>query len=139
MVFIRRTNKITLFSMLGLDLLKDENELEEQIKEKVESYNEGKYVILDRAFLSTSLNPNQPFEGNVEWIVKGHKGKEALFLGEHSKYWQEEEVLFQAGTRFRLLKICPPGTAEKIYKGDPKTTWKIYIETIPELEPLRGQ
>ena len=138
MIFRRGTSMITLLYMLRLNRSDDPKEWMKQLRKDLDLYNEGTNVILDRGFLSTASFPNAGLDGEVEWIIQGHAGDEAFFIGEESIFWEEGETLSQAGTKFRLLKICPPGTGGKIYMGDQKTTWKVYLETITDFAPLRG-
>lgn len=123
MVCRRGTDLQTLLCMLGND--------EASIRKNINKYNEGNTIIFDRGFLSTSPFPNAGLPGKVEWRIQGHAGDEALFIGKKSHFPIEGEMLFQAGTRFRLLKICPPRTEEQ--------PWKVYMETASELKPLRGK
>ncbi|MGN0413056.1 MAG: ADP-ribosyltransferase [Lachnospiraceae bacterium] len=138
MIFRRGTSMITLLYMLRLNNSDDPKDWMKQLRKDLDMYNEGTNVIMDRGFFSTASFPNTGLDGEVEWIIQGHAGDEAYFIGEESTFWEEGETLFQAGTRFRLLKICPPGTGGKIYVGDQKTTWKVYLETITDFGPLRG-
>ena len=138
MVFRRGTNLQTLLRMLRLNSSNDEA----AIMENIDKYNKGNEIISDRGFLSTASFSDAGFEGKVEWIIQGHAGDEAFFIANHSEFPDEGEMLFQAGTRFRLLRICPPGTGGVIYKckeGQQEKTWKVYMETVPELKPLRGK
>lgn len=137
MVFRRGTSVKTLACMLGMNPWMEDEELAESIDKKLIKYNEGNDIIFDRGFFSASAFSDAGPADQVEWVIQGHAGDEALFLGNQSWFPEEGEMLFQAGTRFRILRMCPPGTA-KIHKGNPGA-WKVYLETIPRLEPLRGE
>ena len=139
MVFKRYTDLATLLCMLNLDLSNGQMAMEKQLEKVIDRYNEeGNRLIFDRGFLSTTTRINVKFPGNVEWIIQGHANDEALYIGAKSKFGEEGEVLFQAGTCFRLLKICPAETGGEIKKGEDQITWKVYMETISKKEPLRG-
>lgn len=140
MVFKRYTDLATLLCMLNLDLSNDQIAMEKQLEKVIDMYNEeGNRLIFDRGFLSTTTKLNVKFPGNVEWIIQGHANDEAFYFGGKSNFGDEGEVLFQAGTCFRLLKICPLETGGKIKKGKDQITWKVYMETISKKEPLRGK
>ena len=147
MVFRRITDLKALLGMLRLEPSPGEN-LEVPIKKEIDKYNEGNEIIFDRGFLSTAAFSNSNIDAflyddlrdQVEWMIQGHVGDEALFIKKYSMYKTEDEMLFQAGTQFRLLRICPPGAGGVIYKrkNGQQKIWKVYIETVG-LEPLRGK
>lgn len=127
MVFRRDTNVETLLAMLGLKPQENEADLSSQVRKNIDKYNEGNEIVFDRGFLSTTPFVNAGFaskSGRVEWIIQGHAGDQALFVANHSHFENEGEMLFQAGTIFRLLRICPPGTEEN------QVGWKVYMETV---------
>ena len=138
MVFIRETNLQALLNALNLKPSEDERDLSIPIMKNMDKYNDGTQVVFDRGFLSTAAFPSQGLKGKVEWLIQGHAGDQALFVANHSHFVHENEVLFQAGTLFRVLKICPPGTGGVIYNGLQEDTWKVYMETTG-LDPLSGE
>lgn len=138
MVFIRETNLQALLNALNLKPSEDERDLSIPIMKNMDKYNDGSQVVFDRGFLSTGAFPSPGLRGKVEWLIQGHAGDQALFIANHSHFEHENEVLFQAGTLFRILKICPPGTGGVIYNGLQQDTWKVYMETTGA-DPLSGE
>ena len=128
MVFRRGTNVETLLAMLGLKPQEYGADLSAPVRKNINKYNEGNEIVFDRGFLSTTPFVDAGFVANqpdkVEWIIQGHAGDQALFVANHSRFENEGEMLFQAGTIFRLLRICPPGTEEN------QVGWKVYMETV---------
>lgn len=57
-------------------------------------------IVTERGFTSTSADIDKRFEGNVRFVIESKHGKLISFL---SAYPEEQEVMFQAGTRFRVL------------------------------------
>lgn len=152
-----------LANMLGIksdvpayDLSPDE--MEKVIKQSVEhiqkNQKEGKEIILtDPGFVSTSYNPNNPFADmgtGIEFVIKVNKGTEAVNLATLSTYSHEKEILLNAGTKFRFVKMYYSGTykvdgldyrkttVEQTGKEDPikhgRFFMKVYLETIPPEE-----
>ena len=134
------------------------DEMQKVIKQSVEhiqkNQKEGKEIILtDPGFVSTSYNPNNTFadmDTGIEFVIKVNKGTEAVNLATLSTYSQEKEILLNAGTKFRFVKMYYSGT-DKIDGLDYKKTTieqtgkkdlvkhgrfylKVYLETIPPEE-----
>lgn len=132
MVFRRGTDLQTLSFMLGINLSNGNEDIGTQIKKHIDKFNNGEQIVVDKGFFSTSPIATGGLPGEVEWIIQGHEGDEALYVDNYSDNHGEEETIFQAGTRFRVLKI---ETNEKTGTGK----WNVYLETLPGLEPLRGE
>lgn len=127
MVLRRATNLDTLSMMLGLKPGTDKEATRAQIEKNIARYNQGEDIVFDRGFLSTTPFANAGFKNepdNVEWLIQGHAGDQALYIANHSYFPNEGEMLFQAGTIFRLLRVCPPGTEAG------QVVWKVYMETV---------
>lgn len=127
MVLRRATNLDTLSMMLGLKPGTDKEATRAQIEKNIARYNQGEDIVFDRGFLSTTPFANAGFKNepdNVEWLIQGHAGDQALYIANHSHFPNEGEMLFQAGTMFRLLRVCPPGTEAG------QVVWKVYMETV---------
>ena len=126
------------------------DELKEAIKKKMD---EGNVFLRDKGFVSTSVRAGSGFgagnypdfnEPGIEFIILVKKGTHAMDLSNAGVMGQakdEDELLINAGTKFRVVKAyfnedadkkddkdIPP--EEKILKGN-KRSWKIYLETIP--------
>ena len=148
LVFRRGTNFSSLVRFLGIKPTGSVEGDMKLIREKLSDINSGSYMGQDRAFLSTSpLHdggfPAGGFSGKsngVEYVIQGHKGDEALYLDPYSACKGEGETLFQAGTKFRIVKVCPPeeGREITVKRGNTTGHWKVYMETIPGVEPVRG-
>lgn len=80
-----------------------------------EQHSEGKIVDYS-AFTSTSLAKG--FGGSHQFVIKSKKGK---YVGSHSTVYSEHEVLFKAGTKFKILS-----------KETIDTTTKIVMEEVLE-------
>ena len=109
-------------------------------------YNDGSAMVSDRGFLSTSPFKDGGFPtggmneaDGVEFVIQAHQGDEAFYLGGNSGGMSDEEteMIFQAGTQLRIVKICPPGERNIAYGT--AGSWKVYLETRPGLEPYRGR
>lgn len=127
MVFRRATNLESLSLMLGFKPQADMTATRAQILKNIARYNQGEDIVFDRGFLSTTPFSNAGFqnkEDQVEWMIQGHAGDHALYIANHSYFKHEGEMLFQSGTIFRILRICPPGTEEG------QKFWKVYMETV---------
>ena len=153
----RGVNNIqVLLNMFGIK--RDPNSSNEESLKKAlqfvkESENAGKEVILgDPGFVSTSYNAENGFTtspSGIEFVIKVNKGTGGANISKLSKYNEEKEVILNAGTKFRLIKIYNGSkkavdgleyrepTYEKVkndknYKRE--TFLKIYLETIPQQE-----
>ncbi|WP_027710232.1 ADP-ribosyltransferase domain-containing protein [Zooshikella ganghwensis] len=75
-----------------------------------ELFKEGG-TFADKAFLSTSMNPNASFPGNVHMNIKSKTG---VSISDVSHYPNEKEVLFKPGTKFDVVNKTrsPNGTWE---------------------------
>ncbi len=158
-----KDNLKVMTEMLGIKLdLPDRNltepQMEEIIKKSVEhiqnNKKEGKdTIVTDPGFVSTSYSPSNPFADEatgIEFVIKVNKGTAAVNVSSLSKYADEKEILLNAGTKFRLLKVYYSGTqkidgldyrqtsSEKAgtnrVKKHGKYFLKVYLETIPQEE-----
>ncbi len=158
-IVVRRAVKglETLEKMLNLDIDAGgyyADRLKDAIKEKIAKRN-GKPVILkDPGFISTSTKPSSDFlpkdDDGIEFIINVKKGTQAVNLTTLSEYERESELLLNAGTKFKLVKIYYNGCEDEEerplcyqqtpkYKGkkltkDWQRIWKVYLETIPSKE-----
>jgi hypothetical protein len=57
-------------------------------------------IVEEPAFTSTSLSANATFSGNVLFTIKSKTGRD---ISQHARYPEEEEILFDRGTKFRVL------------------------------------
>ncbi len=74
-------------------------------QEQLEAYKDAfknKGEIIEHAFTSTSSDVTRQFGGRVKFIIHSKNGKEVAALSEHD---HEKEVIFKAGTKFKVLKI----------------------------------
>ncbi len=69
--------------------------------EQLARYKQGE-TITEKAFTSTSLDPNSAFYGNVKMKIESVNGKEISIL---SNVPQEKEVLFKPNTQFKVLNV----------------------------------
>ncbi|MEZ0351678.1 ADP-ribosyltransferase [Mycobacterium sp. pR1184] len=79
--------------------------------EMLEQYKPGE-VIVERAFLSTTMNPAvaqlPTFAGNVEFQILSKSGRD---ISSYSMFPEEQEVLFPPGTQFYVVdKVFDPAT-----------------------------
>ena len=146
-----------LGGMFGLKDVKKQspNEIINQVVEKLNEANkENKEVIFtDPGFVSTSYEAKNDFvKGNVgiELIIKINKGTSAVNISGLSYYDYEKEILINAGTKFRLIKVYNAGNEpvdgleyrettydqeqDDLHRRERKNYLKIYLETIPENE-----
>lgn len=65
----------------------------------LDSYRPGA-VVEERAFMSSSATPENAFPGNAQFVVQSASGRDISSLSQMP--W-EGEVLFDRGTRFRVL------------------------------------
>lgn len=120
----------------------------EEIDKKISDFNKGKTIVHDKAFLSTSMfrdgADSFKMAGGVEVRILAHKGTEAVNIsrltdkeGKISNMQDDEqEMLLQAGTHMRILRVEKP----KPEGDDPKPQgYIIYMETVPEMAPLAGR
>lgn len=143
----------TLANMMKLELKeedkKDPSKLMEAIQKKI-GEQKGKDVILsDPGFVSTTYQPGVKFlsqeETGIEFIINVKKGTQAVNVSNASEH-DEKEILLNAGTKFKLVKIYYNGTGgeerplcgeqldgKKNYSMN-KKIWKVYLETIPSNE-----
>ncbi len=61
------------------------------------AYKPGE-IVVEKAF--TSASTEKPFGGNTRFTIRSRRGKDISSYSEHPN---EKEVLFAAGTRFRVL------------------------------------
>jgi hypothetical protein len=77
-------------------------------------YNVGETVI-ERGFGSSSAQTSSQFNGNLKFIIKT-KGKNAAIIGHIGQYGtQEMEVLFKAGTKFKVIKKTRSGSGITVW------------------------
>lgn len=69
-------------------------------------------TITERAFTSASRSPLKAFSGNVRFYIASKHGKE---IDSWSAYPEEEEVLFQRGTQFKVLEYVRDGNDIEIF------------------------
>lgn len=146
-VVVRRgTNLSALLRFLNLEVSPDNDTMKDYqtLAEQYRRFNDGNFVGFDRGFLSTSPYRNGGFftggihaDIGVEFVIQAHEGDEALFLQNISNSANEAELLFQAGTQLRIIKICPPAE-RKLLKGQ-LGSFKVYLETVKDVKPLRGE
>jgi hypothetical protein len=63
---------------------------------------ERKPEIVWRAFSSASIDETQADAGNVLFIIESHAGRR---IGLYAEIWEEQEVLFVPGSRFRVVGL----------------------------------
>ena len=158
------TNMNALYHMLGMKPLYNkvnEDNIEDTINDAINKLNElqkdGKDVILtDPGFISTSTDANNALaspdriENGIEFVIKVNKGTSCANITNLSKFPEENEVLLNAGTKFRLIKVytCGKATFDGLDYRPPSYltannmkeenladySLKIYLETIPDSE-----
>lgn len=130
------------------DTQKIESMLENE--EFLEELNLGKTMSYDKGFVSTTAfrngasyfkYQNSPLKkhNRVEFKIMSHAGTNALYISSLSKYQNtdEEEVLLQAGTPLRILKVVPETFVDPILQIKLKK-YIVYAETT-EINPLEGK
>lgn len=80
-------------------------QLVESLKSDASAYNSGTRVVFDKAFMSATPFTSGGFGGDVDLRIFAPAGTHASYIASHSNYSSEKETLFNAGTKFRLLKI----------------------------------
>ena len=157
------SNMRALVDMLGLQSdvpLNDLNEaeMEKVVKQSVEhiqkTQQEGKDIVFsDPGFVSTSYNPENFYadqQTGIEFVIRVKPGTPAVNISSMSKFEYEKEVLLNAGTKFKFLKMYYGGTEKvdgldyrqkscelarkKENRRHGKYFLKIYLETIPPEE-----
>lgn len=73
----------------------------EQTQRYIDAF-ESKKPYTEKHFLSTSKAENRAFERNTSYAIKSKNGK---IIEKLSAFEHEEEVLFRAGTKFKILNI----------------------------------
>lgn len=69
-------------------------------------------TITERAFTSASRSPLEAFSGNVRFYIVSKQGKE---IDRWSAHPEEEKVLFQPGTQFKVLEYVRDGKDIEIF------------------------
>ena len=147
-----------LLSMFGLEYVpgsSDEDMIQQVLSHVKKHSNEGKDIILtDPGFVSTCYDAGNKFTDlmmpkGVELVIKVNKGTAAANISKISAHEDEQELLLNAGTKFRLIKIYNAGPNEieglerRKISGDilhdrenskKGSCLKIYLETIPQQE-----
>lgn len=118
-VYERGSEFRALAHMLG-DSNLDYSTLRNTLDKNPEIYNSGTRVVYDDAFLSTSPIDGG-FYGDVKFKIFAPAGTKAAFIAPLSQHKGEDETLFQAGTRFRLLKIK---------EGRGSADFEVYLEAL---------
>lgn len=75
-------------------------------------YRRAGEAITERAFTSASRSPLKAFSGNVRFYIASKHGKEIDMWSAHP---EEEEVLFQPGTQFKVLEYVRDGNDIEIF------------------------
>ena len=127
----------TAAAMLGLANFKDlsDDEIKEEIEKRVD--NDEEIIMQDKGFVSTSLSYAEHFysagndaEIGIEFIILAKKGTEAVNISVASMHKAEGELLFNAGTKFKLVKAEMDGESN-IIEGN-KKSWKFYLVSVPQ-------
>ena len=84
------------------------------------------------------INPDHP-EIGIEFFILAKKGTQALNINVAGvAAWGdgENELLMNAGTKFRLVKAVfdPPAQGQSNVMQGHAQSWKFYLETVPEEE-----
>jgi hypothetical protein len=141
-----------ILTMLGI---KNKPDKPEDIIKEVKKFvnnpaNQEKDIILtDPGFVSTCYSAKNDFatkDVGIEFVIKVNKGTCGANIKKNSKYPDEKEILLNAGTKFRLIKIYNSSDEEiegleyrkpsyEKATGEKKTRkhfLKVYLETIPQ-------
>ena len=95
--------------MLGEpDLTKDK--LIQALKDGSADYNSGTRIVFDKAFMSATPFASGGFDREIDIKIFAPAGTHATYVADHSQHSSERETLFNAGTKFRLLKIVHDGS-----------------------------
>jgi len=107
----------------GVELTDEQQELQEFLKSnrlasdcKVFRYVAGAFasdlrsksvgdVFQDRGFLSTTISPDFNWPGNMRMEITARKGMYGAAIEDYSNHRDENEVLFPAGTKLRILEV----------------------------------
>lgn len=152
------TNFKALISMFGLQQKRGESNtdiIRRVLMHVNDCQKEGKDVILtDPGFVSTCYDGNNKFtdemmKKGIEFVIKVNKGTSAANISKVGKHSDEKELLLNAGTKFRLIKIYNSGpddieglerrkaTCDLLHSRDCSKKGeclKIYLETVPQQE-----
>ena len=160
------SNLNALYSMLGIESpfkKVTEDNAEEVAQDVLNKMNDmqskNKEVILsDPGFVSTGTNAQNSFASlrnidyGIEFVIKVNKGTSCASVRNFSHFPKENEMLLNAGTKFRLIKVCSCGKVQydgvdyrepsyltvnknKYTEADlPDVAIKVYLETIPDSE-----
>ena len=71
-------------------------------------------VIQDKGFMSTSLDSDRAFSGNVQFVIDVPKGSHGVYVGSISSFSGEKEVLFDAGQIMKVLDVSRDGYGRRI-------------------------
>ena len=125
--------------------------LKQKLQEKLGSGENGQAILTDKGFVSTSYDPANHFVPRgedavgIEYVIKVNRGTSGMNVHGAESH-AEREILLNAGTKFRLLKICYNGAEGEPHRstsnelmhpelaGTDKNVWKVYLETIPTNE-----
>jgi hypothetical protein len=78
---------------------------------------ENKSHIIHDYFTSTSKASGKEFPGNTKFIIESKSGRDVAFLSKHGD--DEEEILFNAGTKFIVTNFIERGDSTVIYLTEP--------------------
>jgi hypothetical protein len=91
--------------------------------EVIEGYREAARTgdpVVESGFTSTTSDPSAAFGGNTRFVIRSEHGKDVSPI---SVFGTEQEVLFRAGTRFRVLSVTESAAGEHVImlEGGPLT------------------
>lgn len=72
-------------------------------------------TLVEPGFLSTSVTPSPAFGGAVHFEIDVPEGTKAAWLKPISNYSHENEMLLDAGLKYRVKEVLPPGNGHSNY------------------------
>ena len=137
-VYRRGSDFQSLLGILGENM--SEQEFINKLSQDPDYFNSGTRIGFDDGFLSTSPFINGGFSRKVEYRIFAPAGTKAIYMAPLSQHSGEEETLFQAGTKFRVIGVHVTGDlsdeekkAKLLNKGYAQgSTFVVYLEALPD-------
>jgi hypothetical protein len=145
----RNSNFRSLLRFLGMTDNPDIKKADDLIKVLKEKPMNG-HIGFDKGFFSTTIvkgGIEDDFaEMQVEYRIFTPKGTSCTYLAPFSEYKAEKELLMQAGTAFRMVKIKTSGSWKGDAEGDDQGSGKkikdkkiiVYLEAIQKNKEKKG-
>ncbi len=125
----------TLAHMMGLENASKltADEIRKIIEDKIE--NNETITLHEKGFCSTSTSTGGYFADakGIEFVILNKKGTNGINYTCNGSKGAEDELLLDAGTKFKVLKVYFNGKYDEKRKNfhGAETAWKVYLVTIP--------